>query len=38
VVAPTQVKCAIASSPYMALIEATISTVLRFWAGLPPAP
>ena len=38
VVAPTQVKCAIASSPCVALIEDTMSIVLRFCSVLPPAP
>src|SRR3954471_10985 len=37
-VAPTQVKCAIASRPCSALIEDTMSTVLRFCTSLPPAP
>ena len=37
-VAPTQVKWAIASRPCSALIEDTMSIVLRFWPALPPAP
>ena len=37
-VALTHVKWAIASSPCWALIERTMSTVLRFWSLVPPAP
>ena len=37
-VAPTHVKWAIASRPCSALIEDTMSTVLRFCSVLPPAP
>ena len=37
-VAPTQVKCAIASRPWSALMRDTMSIVLPRWAGVPPAP
>ena len=37
-VAPTQVKCAIASRPWSALMRETMSIVLPRWAGVPPAP